>query len=394
MGDKKTEYENVHFTTKILGQSVNKLNNISERTYVKPLCVIKKGSRDYYPSNIPRARDSMTNTYIICIISVTFIHFVLSNNKTSLLCTYLFSIFFYLILNIIYRIILFLHELKHLHSRYDSYKDLIVASFSCNINSMVCFGACVLIIVYYVTSQGLPVLDDKYLIPCVLFFLHKLLDLDSNSINDSLCIAKENGLDYGSGMAYSFFFGYLNYILPKTGDKMKNLEEMMKDYESLNNVQFECHKIFILIPKSLTCHVEINAVSSLMELRSSLEDKVKTVAGVRDRVYRNSVYTIQHERTGKLIYVCAEYATPLKTFKEVCEKSTPHTNYYTRHKNDILLQFYLTLSKILEFTEMDKKCELVYYDDKDDNNQYYDVGRILLGKIVELKKKQNDSKNK
>lgn len=49
-----------------------------------------------------------------------------------------------------------------------------------------------------------------------------------------------------------------------------------------------------------------------------------TVAGVQNRVYKNSVYKIKAE-DGRKIYVAAEYATPLKTFKDVVSQSGEHS---------------------------------------------------------------------
>lgn len=41
-----------------------------------------------------------------------------------------------------------------------------------------------------------------------------------------------------------------------------------------------------------------------------------------------------------------------------------YLEYYNRHKDDILLQFYLTLKRILEDNQMHMMCELVFYEGK------------------------------
>jgi hypothetical protein len=43
-----------------------------------------------------------------------------------------------------------------------------------------------------------------------------LLQEDS-TVHASLQIEKMNSLDYGSGMAYNFFYGYLRLVLPEVG---------------------------------------------------------------------------------------------------------------------------------------------------------------------------------
>lgn len=130
------------------------------------------------------------------------------------------------------------------------------------------------------------------------------------------------------------------------------------------------------------------------------------MAGVKDRVYKNAVYKINTGKTDKKIYVSAEYATPLRTFAEVFNHAGIHTGeppkrcphifsfnsmltfvwkfdglvkllkwnfvfeikyfleYYNKHKNDIVLQFYLTLKKVLEKDRLNEFCELIYYEGK------------------------------
>lgn len=151
-------------------------------------------------------------------------------------------------------------------------------------------------------------------------------------------------------MAHSFFHGYLKLVLPKTGDAEKNLEELMQDYEGKHGVKFKCYKLFILIPKSLYCpptlmseyspsieESKVRCVGSQGPINrkknkwykkvflQSLEEKQLTVAGVQKRVYKNSVYKINSE-DGQKFYVVAEYATPLKTFKDVVKYNGQHSS--------------------------------------------------------------------
>ncbi|XP_050311350.1 stimulator of interferon genes protein isoform X2 [Anthonomus grandis grandis] len=367
-------------------------NLILETNKVKKLCVIKRGNKWYMPETIPKERNSLMPSFALIIVLL-------------LLGFYSAVILFYIICYItFYRLLLLLYERKHLVSIYKNDKQkLFHAAFSFQ------YKAIILIVLCMVYASGYGILSLAQSIRCipwtsvwVLFFLHHLLGLNDFPINDSLLIAKNDGLDYGSGMAYSFFYGYLNYILNRIGEPGHTLKDMMQVYESNENINFAMYKIFILIPKSLTCHEQIDDVSRIMEMRKSLLEKKITVAGVRDRIYKNSVYSIQnpymrlYQSEGgnnfpKKIWVCAEYATPLKTFQEVIKHSTAHAEFYNRHINDILLQFYLTLEEILERTNMSSMCELVFYEDSkilDGKTHYYDIGKILLSKISELKKNE------
>lgn len=64
-------------------------------------------------------------------------------------------------------------------------------------------------------------------------------------------------MDYGSGMAYSFFNGYLKLIMQKSGNEDKNLRDLMEIYEGEHGVKFREYKLFILIPISLRCFVSL-----------------------------------------------------------------------------------------------------------------------------------------
>lgn len=78
--------------------------------------------------------------------------------------------------------------------------------------------------------------------------------------------------------------------------------------------------------------------------------------------------------------------------------------YYKKHKNEIVLHFYLTLQKVLkEHENCTDFCELIFYDgkywfvgrcsryrhfflDKNENDKYKDVGQILLQRIRKLQR--------
>ncbi|XP_066254060.1 stimulator of interferon genes protein homolog [Euwallacea similis] len=368
--------------------------SISEVTSLKKACVKKYGDRYFFPKTIPKNREHKAIiAYIAILLLIISGHFVFSTDPYSIPSLYASLIIFYLLVMVLHRWILFLFELEHSVSRYngDNWK-IFKAAFYFNYKIIVLALFCLVYLIYYLTKYGFPSLNDNCWILVIpsLFIIHILFDTEECPLSESLAIAKDNGLNYGAGMAYSFFYGYINYMLnEKMGDPNKHLKEMMQDYESKNNIRFEVYKIFLLIPKSLKCFESIQDGSKIMEMRSTLLEKKITVAGVRERVYKHSVYSIHDtSMTYKPIYVCAEYATPIKTFMEVYKHTTAHTDYYHRQKNEILFQFYFTLRRILERNGMDAMCELVFYEDMDDKKQYHDTGRILLEKLNEIKKKE------
>lgn len=67
-------------------------------------------------------------------------------------------------------------------------------------------------------------------------------------------------------MAYSFFHGYLQIVLPNKGTEQKGIKELMKDFEAKEGVSFACDKLLVLIPLSLYCPPIVEERSPTVEL--------------------------------------------------------------------------------------------------------------------------------
>nr|CAD7589884.1 unnamed protein product [Timema genevievae] len=98
---------------------------------------------------------------------------------------------------------------------------------------------------------------------------------EESPLNRTLQLVHLGGLDYGSGMAYSFFYGYLQFMLPNKGDSNKG-------------TYFK-----------------------------SLDEENRNVAGVQARSYKNSIYKIRSPDNTELVYLAVEGATPVKTYYNV-----------------------------------------------------------------------------
>ncbi|CAH1106636.1 unnamed protein product [Psylliodes chrysocephalus] len=373
--------------------------NPKEKINYRRLCVRKR--KGFYPNSIPKERGCNAKYISICISLLLFIGDWFTNSSSFAACFmhYTSGIIFSIILQLIYRVVLISEEGRHLESRYDGkIKKLLKDAFHFNFHIWLVFFVCTLYCISYYIMHGLPftIINVQRLVlaSISIYLLGKVLKLSDSPLNDSLWVAEDNGLDYGSGMAYSFFHGYLNYVLPNTGGEDKNLKEIMTDFESKNGIKFEVYKLFILVPKSMRCPVSLeNEYSPSIQESRSLEEKIKTVAGVRNRVYKNAVYKIV-SKNGNRLYVSAEYATPLKTFANVCNARGVHAESYEKLKMDIISKFYLTLIRILDDNGLNELCEVIYFEDsyKNSNGElcYYDVGEIIRSRIKELKKQKND----
>lgn len=197
------------------------------------------------------------------------------------------------------------------------------------------------------------------------------------------------GLDYGTGLAYSYYYGYLKVILPSTGSLNKGLIEKIENTEDIHNINITVHKLFILIPSSSYIPPDLKEASyQWMESAMDLEDEVRNRAGVKRRSYHNSVYKIypNGQRSNVPQYIVVEGATPLLTFFEVQKHSHSETNIYKKYCKEIVQKFYIKLQELIDNDpECADLCELIYYDDYDCNKTKINIAKILLERLSKIK---------
>ncbi|CAH2269083.1 stimulator of interferon genes protein-like isoform X2 [Pararge aegeria] len=194
-------------------------------------------------------------------------------------------------------------------------------------------------------------------------------------------------INYGMGMAYSFYEGYLAQIIPSDGARFVGFEENINTYEAKQGVVFPVKRLFIVITKSLYCPPDLkhfnksNRDLPYLEACKSLEDVEKDVAGVKNRTYRNSAYVI-YRQGRRPVYLSVECATPLHTLYRVLQKKTIYEELAHVEPAELVNDFCSTLRSIVQKNpESRDKCELVFYDDLDPTQNLAD---ILLDKIREL----------
>ncbi|KRT86677.1 hypothetical protein AMK59_2527 [Oryctes borbonicus] len=188
-------------------------------------------------------------------------------------------------------------------------------------------------------------------------------------------------------MAYSFYHGYLQIVLPHKGTEQKGIKELIGDFEAREGVTFGYKKLLVLIPLSLHCPATVEGKSDIVESSKSLGEVILSRAGVNRRVYKNTAYKIKVNSREKM-YVCVEYATPLQTLHDIVSHRHEHTNDYALQRKELVLQFYLTCQALLN-NDPDCKdcCDLIFFDDKTENGDDVDVGKVVLDHINKGKAK-------
>lgn len=176
-------------------------------------------------------------------------------------------------------------------------------------------------------------------------------------------------------MATSYYYGYLNLVLPNKEYENTGVVERIEVYEDKEGVSVPEKKVFIMVPRS--CHIPVTLVDKSKILETA---KVQIIinhhriiltiitysqelgpirldrAGVKRREYKNSMYRIKSSHKW---YVAAEGATPLLTFKE----AIAHHPTIKLMQREIVLKFYKTLKDLIYNNEATRGlCELIFYD--------------------------------
>ncbi|XP_026741788.1 stimulator of interferon genes protein-like isoform X3 [Trichoplusia ni] len=201
---------------------------------------------------------------------------------------------------------------------------------------------------------------------------------------------KPMSANYGVGMACSFYEGYLMHVIPSDGGSYGGFEQNVTSYEATHGVVVPVKKLFVVITKSLYSPPNLELFNKpqddVIKLESclSLEFVKKDVAGVKDRIYKNSVYKLRRAGSppSAPAYLVAECATPLHTLRRVMDNRDLYEELSDVNPDDVAEDFCNTLTTILsKSSECRDKIVLVFYDD---TNPESNLAEVLLDKIREL----------
>ncbi|CAH1784386.1 unnamed protein product [Owenia fusiformis] len=172
-----------------------------------------------------------------------------------------------------------------------------------------------------------------------------------------------NGNDVGFGMAWSYFYSYLNIIVPPQGPEggrldMKGRIEKYLATREKQQITYMPRKIYILVPESGILPSSIADVNDRVNVRDKKSDKLKTTVmrGGTERPYLNTIYTIED---GSKVYQCiVEYATVLQPLKEM-EDNVRLTTFLAIDREVQIKIFYQMLKNIIRNTFTDEQQAMV-----------------------------------
>lgn len=363
-------------------------------------------SERYLPS------DRKLETYLMhsIILFIIFIIPVAYKAKkdgviTSLIATCLVTSVFlviFLFCDLILRLCQTLMSLTNMDSQHGrSFSSVVSHHFTLNTASAAVFviGVFLFLIASTMIVRGCPLhhvwdFGPYFCVPLMIFSFYLLRVTDLAEWERLPDLGTMKGLDYGTGMAYSFYYGYLRLILPNRGTTdSKGIIEKIENFEDKHDVTFPVHKLFILIsssgymPPNLK-EVSIDKEAQWMENAHELEEEKRDRAGTIGRTYHNNAYKIYpngRNSGASPVYIVAEGATPLLTFYEVQKHSHPESIMYKQYKNDITMMFYKKLREILQSEPSTRNlCELIYYNDYDSDGAKVNIAKVILQRISEI----------
>ncbi|XP_073961679.1 transmembrane protein sting isoform X2 [Choristoneura fumiferana] len=168
---------------------------------------------------------------------------------------------------------------------------------------------------------------------------------------------------------------------------------MMRAYESKHRITFPVRKLLLIITKSLYCPPNLedfnkNGDVPQIEACQSLPDVERNVAGVQNRIYRNTAYKLRRRAADpRPVHVLAECATPIHTLCRVLQKRSVYQRLASADGEEIQRAFCETIMRIVDSSpELRGKMELVYYDDTDPNSN---IAEVVLAKVHEIENRNS-----
>ncbi|KAM6148478.1 stimulator of interferon genes protein [Erethizon dorsatum] len=255
-------------------------------------------------------------------------------------------------------------ELCHVHSRYwGSYWKAVRACLGCPIRHV----AVLLLSCYFYCS--LPIATDLPLSwTLALLGLSKalsiLLGLQGLAPAEISAVCEKGNFNVAHGLAWSYYIGYLRLILP-------GLQARIQAYNKLHNNTLRgagSQRLYILFPLDCGVPDDLSVADPNIRFLHMLPQEHADRAGIKGRVYSNSVYQLLEN--GQPVGACVlEYATPLQTLFAMSQDSRAGFSRYDRLEQAKL--FCRTLEDILaDVPDYQNKCRLIVYQEPAEGSSF------------------------
>ncbi|CAB4029300.1 stimulator of interferon genes [Paramuricea clavata] len=310
-------------------------------------CVVNRNVVEYYPDATQK------NTTNVCYKKEGKLTF------SGLFATVL-GLFGVVLGTLVDRLSLIAEERHHLQERYDgSRKKMIKACFSGILWGpvFVLLGLTFVIVVILIFTTGKPWLELSYLVyifsgigvgPLIMH----LLNLNTQSEVHISTILEEKQIYVANGLAWSYYFNYLDKALPKFNEKLANNSCNTVEYKKGQHVDLSSNKLILLISHDCTTRDNL----------TKLDNKIRKLGTFSNRKYKFPVYKLTYNDCN-YVYAIQYVEQPLQTLKKMSTLQSESIKALDEKQCDYQVKLLCrTLSAILknpDNTECEDTCILV-----------------------------------
>ncbi|XP_027462926.1 stimulator of interferon genes protein isoform X1 [Zalophus californianus] len=177
-------------------------------------------------------------------------------------------------------------------------------------------------------------------------------------------VCEKRNFNVAHGLAWSYYIGYLRLILPGLPTRIRMYNQLQTNM--LRGIR--SHRLHILFPLDCGVPDDLSVADSNIRFLYQLPQQSADRAGIKGRVYTNSVYELLEN--GKPVGICVlEYATPLQTLFAMSQDGRAGFSQQDRLEQAKL--FCRILEDILaDAPESQNNCRLIVYSEPAEGSSF------------------------
>ncbi|XP_029368429.1 stimulator of interferon genes protein isoform X2 [Echeneis naucrates] len=238
----------------------------------------------------------------------------------------------------------------------------------------------------FLVGQPLPHQEQCWkllVLASVLYTLFKSLGVLGPSEVELSDICERRKMNVAHGLAWSFYLGYLQLVLPNLED---SIISFCASHRSTTHLWGRgSRKLLILVPLNANISHKLEDEDSNIHFYDNLPNNEIDRAGVRGRVYKHSVYRVMDE-DGKASDCVVEYATPLLTLYNMSQLSS--AGFGEPERRQQVLLFFRTLQEILDNSlECRNRYKLILLNDEHEEDPHF-LSKAILRHVQQQEKEE------
>ncbi|XP_012722259.2 stimulator of interferon genes protein isoform X1 [Fundulus heteroclitus] len=274
--------------------------------------------------------------------------------------------------------------LHHLNTRYQGRSLLSHVLPACGLGVKSLVAAAMAALLLYLTRHSYLHKGQSWelivVVPVVYTLFISLGVLGPSEVEVS-SICEERKMNVAHGLAWSFYVGYLQLVLPSLGKSIDSFRASHRNSFWGQGPQ----KLLILIPLNTNISHKLEDEDNYIQFYDSLPNSQLDRAGIQGRVYKHSVYRVQDEN-GKAHDCAVEYATPLLTLYRMSQDR--RAGFGESERRQQVLLFYRTLQDILEQSqECRNRYRLILLKDEHQDDPHF-LSKTILKHLEQQNKEE------